>query len=1216
MKKTDPIRLSGPSRFILFAATVFFTVCSINTTLGQTTLYTTDFGTVANVNPVGWTFTGIGMNISTNNASSGYSGASGNACLGEGNSTTFTNTSGSQQTSSPVGTSEAILLTSTSGYSNITLSFGMRKSSAGYNSNATYSLEWSTNGTTYNTIAYTESTAGNWGLTSGAGLTLPSGADNQANLYIRWSFVRTGTASNFKIDDVAITGNSVVVVPPAAISFFSNDTTVMENVASASIFLKLSTSSTASSAISVSVSALSNVSGSDYTLANTTVTFAANAPVNSTASITINLSNDALAESAEYIILRLSNPQNATMGTISQFAFYIGDNDKVIPQPSNSLTLNLLSSFSNTVSGSNSAEIVCHDPGTQRLFIANSIGGKLDIVNFVNPSSPVLLYSIPITTYGNINSVAVKNGIVAAAIENGTNPQDSGKVVFFNTNGVYLNQVKVGMMPDMITFNHAGTKVLTANEGEPNAAYTNDPDGSVSIINIAGGISVLTQTNVSHVTFTVYNGQEAALRTQGIRIYGLGASASKDFEPEYVSVSPDDSKAWVSLQENNALVEINLSNNAINYVKALGTKNHNLPDNGYDASNVTRGVNVSNFPVKGFYLPDAIASYSVGGTTYVISANEGDARAYSGFTEEKRVAQLTLDAAKFPNGAELKNNYVLGRLTITDKNGDIDNDGDIDTIYSMGSRSFSIWNATTGNLVYDSKDDFEQITATNSFSVLFNASNSNAIKKDRSDDKGPEPEGVAIGMIGSNIYAFIALERTGGIMVYDVTNPNAPVYVTYVNNRSLPSNGPDLGSEGVIFIPQSESPNGQYLVVAANEVSSTLSIWGIPGCSSPLSTSLSVAGSSISTCSNNGPVLSVPNAAGVTYQWYKNGTSILGAGSNTYIANSSGNYSVAVTGGTNCASGSVIQSLTVNPSPTLTIAGSSVVCQGGSISQTVSGAANYFLNSVANSSVISFTPAASGSYTLTGVGSNSCSSTVVKSVVVNPLPFINLYTVPAVICTGESTTLTATGALTYSWSTGATSSAINLTPAQTGTYSVMGISSDGCSTVVSKTITVNPVPVIGLTSSNPVVICSGESVSLTANGGASYMWNTGANATVIVVSPQSTTAYTVTGTNAFNCSARAQITQSVSECTSLSAEEMNVPDYRVYPNPAVNALVISGSNGDMASVKLINALGKVVIEEKKYVSGSAINVSALARGIYFVSITSGTKQVLKKVIVE
>lgn len=820
----------APSAFTFFTGIVLLALCSFSPAmLAQTVIYSTDFGTVANVNPVGWTFTGQGMNISTNNASSGYAGASGSACLGEGNSVAFINTAGASQASSPLGTSDAVLLVNTTGYSTVTVAFGMRKSSASYNTNATYTFEWSTNGVSYTAIPYTEATAGSWGLASGAGLTLPAGAGNQPTLYLRWTFVRTGAGSNFKMDDVSVTGTSSPVISPATISFASNDTTVLESVPSASVFLKLTASSTASSAISVSVSALSNASGSDYSLGVSTVTFAANAPANSTAPVTINLTNDAIVESAEYIVLRLSNPQNATAGAISQFVFYIGDNDKIIPQASNSISLTLLASFSNTVSGANSAEIVAHDPGSQRLFIANSIGAKLDIVNFANPASPVLISSIPMTSYGNINSVAVKNGTVAVAIEDGVNPQDSGKVVFFDQNGTFLKQVKVGMMPDMITFNHAGTKVLTANEGEPNAAYTNDPDGSVSIINISGGIAGLSQANVSHITFTAYNGQEAALRSQGIRIYGLNASASKDLEPEYITVAPDDSKAWVSLQENNALAEINLANNSINYIKALGSKDHSLLHNGLDASNVTQGINISNFPVKGFYLPDAIASYTVGGNTYIISANEGDARAYNGFSEEKRISALNLDPSMFPNASEIKNNYFLGRLTVTDKAGDIDNDGDIDSIFCYGSRSFSIWNAATGAQVYDSKDDLELITATNSFSVMFNASNTNATRKDRSDDKGPEPEGVAIGTIGSNIYAFIALERIGGVMVYDVTNPAAPVFVTYVNNRLLPANGPDRGSEGIIFIPQSQSPNGDHLVIAANEVSSTLSIWSIPG---------------------------------------------------------------------------------------------------------------------------------------------------------------------------------------------------------------------------------------------------------------------------------------------------------------------------------------------------------------------------------------------------
>ncbi len=194
--------------FSRFCTTALFVFC-FNNVKTQTTIYTTNFGTTPGVNPPGWTFSGIGMNISNNNAGSGYAGASGNCYLGEGNSgTSFVNTLGNTVTSSPIGTSLATLTVSTLGYTNVTLSFGMRKSSAGYNSNATYTLEWSNNGTTYTAINYTEPTDGSWGLVSGAGLTLPVGATNQPTLYLRWTFVRTGTSSNYKIDDFTLTSGT------------------------------------------------------------------------------------------------------------------------------------------------------------------------------------------------------------------------------------------------------------------------------------------------------------------------------------------------------------------------------------------------------------------------------------------------------------------------------------------------------------------------------------------------------------------------------------------------------------------------------------------------------------------------------------------------------------------------------------------------------------------------------------------------------------------------------------------------------------------------------------------------------------------------------------------------------------------------------------------------------------------------------------------------
>ena len=215
----------------------------------------------------------------------------------------------------------------------------------------------------------------------------------------------------------------------------------------------------------------------------------------------------------------------------------------------------------------------------------------------------------------------------------------------------------------------------------------------------------------------------------------------------------------------------------------------------------------------------------------------------------------------------------------------------------------------------------ELITSTNSYSNIFNCSNSNNTRQDRSDDKGPEPEGVAIGQIGSSIYAFIAVERIGGVMVYDVTTPATPTFVTYLNTRNLSSVGGDRGAEGIIFIPQSQSPNRQHIVIAGNEVRSRLSILGIPGCTNPLASSLSVSGNTSSACFKNPPLLSVPSNTAVNYLWSINGNTITGATSNTYAPIVSGNYSVAIIGGTNCLTGSVLQSLTIHPTPALTLAG-------------------------------------------------------------------------------------------------------------------------------------------------------------------------------------------------------------------------------------------------------------------------------------------------------
>lgn len=489
------------------------------------------------------------------------------------------------------------------------------------------------------------------------------------------------------------------------------------------------------------------------------------------------------------------------------------------------------------------AEIVAHDPASQRMFVVNSFTSAVDIVNISNPTAPTLHATIAISpTYGAAaNSVAVHDGVVAVAVEAAVKT-DPGRVVFFNANGVFLNQVTVGALPDMLTFTPNGSRVLTANEGEPNSynqANSVDPEGSVSIVQMpVGGTSSITTTTTLTVTtvgFSEFNsgGPRNGELSPQVRIFGPNASVAQDLEPEYIAVSPNSSTAYVTLQENNALAIINIANASVTALLPLGFKDHNAPDNGLDPSDSDGGNNIANWPVLGMYQPDGIAAYQSGGQVYLVTANEGDARSYTGFNEEIRVgnAAYVLDTNVFTDAANLKTSAQLGRLTVTNATGNTGPGGSYQGIYAFGARSFSIWNGSTGALVYDSGDDIEERTAA-AFPSNFNANNTNDTRDNRSDDKGPEPEAVTIGTIGGRSYAFVGLERIGGIMVYDVTNPNAPTFVQYVAARNFPSThstgtADDLGPEGITFVPAHRSPNGRPLLLVANEVSGSVSIYEI-----------------------------------------------------------------------------------------------------------------------------------------------------------------------------------------------------------------------------------------------------------------------------------------------------------------------------------------------------------------------------------------------------
>lgn len=909
-----------------------------------------------------------------------------------------------------------------------------------------------------------------------------------------------------------------------------------------------------------------------------------------------------------------------------------------------------------------SAEIVAYDAASKRLFVVNAATATVDILDLRNASNPTLISTIHTSTFGSPNSVAVARGIVAVAIES-TPKTDPGHVAFYTIDGELIKAVKVGALPDMLTFTPDTYYVLCANEAEPSGygAGHVDPEGSVSIIPVpwdARRWERLGDADVRTASFTQFNGQEAALRQKGIRIYGPGASAAQDFEPEYIAISPDSTTAYVTLQENNAIAEINIKNAAVTKLLPLGYKDYSekpftaatyewgglpaigataagqklylggfsglafegttadgklefithtdrgpngepsginrpfllpeftprlvrftldpasgkfeltqqiylqqadgkplsglpntslssdpnqpyndevgvdlfgkplgvaplgadlegiaiavdgsfwmadeyrpalyhfdpsgklierlvpigthaaagnpvpqpgaagelgiealpaviaqrrqnrgfealaiqngkiyafvqsplrnpatlangalnamknvrvveldlqtratrqflyvmdnppsvsaddtradklgdavavpgggflvverdddaLPEDpvetitkkvyafkldgatdvsslglfdvggvtkcvdqmtvaelaavgvapvtktlrvdlaqagyasvekveglallesgqlalindndfgvagividnatarftlapgyvpeavtlglirvpGLDASDRDGAINIRSWPVYGMYEPDAIASFRFGKKTFLITANEGDARDWPGFAEEARVGALTLDPTLFPDAASLRRNENLGRLNVTRALGDVDGDMDYEALFTLGGRSFSIW-STDGAQVYDSGSELEHIVAA-SAPQFFNASNEDRNFDSRSDNKGPEPEGLAVGIVGERRYAFIGLERMGGVVAYDITDPYAPLFVDYANNRDFsvdPATATaagDLGPEGLTFIDAKDSPTRSPLLVVANEVSGTVTLYRV-----------------------------------------------------------------------------------------------------------------------------------------------------------------------------------------------------------------------------------------------------------------------------------------------------------------------------------------------------------------------------------------------------
>jgi len=446
-------------------------------------------------------------------------------------------------------------------------------------------------------------------------------------------------------------------------------------------------------------------------------------------------------------------------------------------------------------------------------------GDGLDVLN-LNGS---LVQSITLSSFGVVNSLAL-NGNVAALSFTSPGVTTPGTVQFFDVaaflggagTGAALGSVTVGAVPDMITWTPDGTRLLVANEGE-RQSNANNPAGSISIIQFnAANPSASTVTTAG---FTAFDGQEAALRAAGVRIQA-GVSASVALEPEYIAISPDGTRAMVTLQENNALAELDLLTQQVTRILPLGVKDHSLADSGFrlangtvlsnaiDPSDQDGGISFRNVPVVGLYMPDAIKSYSVGGQTFYVMANEGDA-----FVDDADIIRfgngaVTLDPTVFngvdrPSQAELKPNGVLGRLNIVrdgrDGSGSLTN---MTEIVALGGRSFSIRDAD-GNLVFDSGNLLDVEAAARGLYV-----------DGRSDDKGVEPEGVEIFEIGGRTLAFIGLERTStsAVALFDITDPTAVSFLDFIVG-----NPGDARAEGLVAF----EVDGLIYLAVSNEAPSS-----------------------------------------------------------------------------------------------------------------------------------------------------------------------------------------------------------------------------------------------------------------------------------------------------------------------------------------------------------------------------------------------------------
>ena len=520
------------------------------------------------------------------------------------------------------------------------------------------------------------------------------------------------------------------------------------------------------------------------------------------------------------------------------------------PVRANEATVKITEISAISLDGEGSGEIATFHPGSKRIFATNGVKNAIDIFDISNVAAPKKVGSLSLSPYGNdVTSVAAGRDVVVAAVlvtetfsATGAPSTPNGKLVVFDTNGKVLSSPDIlGVLPDSVTFAPNGTTALVAIEGQPVCAKddpattakedtdylkASDPEGGVSIVDLTNPAAPV----VKFAGFKQFN--VAQMKAKGIAVSSVVNNVAKDFEPEFIT-AVDNKYAYVTIQEANAIGKLDIE--AASFESVTRAFESKLSVTARDTSDRDSGAGPRNYAnVVGASQPDAIASFKVGSGHYFVTANEGDAREYTCLNDDQRASSLKVDTRRFPNWSTLSASAALGRAKVNPTIGDRDGDGDIDTIHLRGSNSMTMYR--NGIALWDSGELLDQIqikafgvaNINGSHSLSSDKSTMNYVGQDRSDDKGSEPEGVAVGMVGNTRVAILGLERMTALAVFDITQPRSPVFQEWL--QMLPAKATPAkdvkhwSPEGIVFVSADKSPSGKALIITSYELSGSISI--------------------------------------------------------------------------------------------------------------------------------------------------------------------------------------------------------------------------------------------------------------------------------------------------------------------------------------------------------------------------------------------------------